>query len=272
MQSKVATILLAAGTVAALGSRNDPTAHGVGAMGTEMGPVAFLWPADRPWSAEDDNTEPCGSTQGVGNWTPFPLSAGAISLSIAADAYDVEFTMSYAKDPKSNSDFTQQAIPSSIDKIVSGHQCYKLNAPPSTVKAGDDATIQLKYRSKFSGENNGDDQTFYACADIQYVETSLFKTAIPCFNVTSDEFTAPETTTTPVSPETNNSQSPAGLTTGAIAGITVGTIVGSLAVVGLVAFLVFRKRRAGAARNTESVLPVSKDNVETESVSSTLRR
>lgn len=123
MQSKVATILLAAGSVAALGERNAPTAHGVGAMGTEMGPVAFLWPADRPWSAGADNTEPCGSTQGVGNRTPFPLcmliplwsvssiaktlinwltlsvfaAAGAVSLSIAADAYDVEFTMSYAK-------------------------------------------------------------------------------------------------------------------------------------------------------------------------------
>ncbi|EHA50259.1 hypothetical protein MGG_03367 [Pyricularia oryzae 70-15] len=271
MQSKVATILLAAGSVAALGERNAPTAHGVGAMGTEMGPVAFLWPADRPWSAGADNTEPCGSTQGVGNRTPFPLSAGAVSLSIAADAYDVEFTMSYAKDPKSNSDFTQQAIPSSVGKIVSGHQCYKLNAPPSTVKAGDDATIQLKYRSKFPGENNGNDQTFYACADIQYVETSLFKTAIPCFNVTSDEFAAPETTNSPAAPATN-SQPAAGLTTGAIAGIAVGTIVGSLAVVGVVAFLVFRKRRAGAARNAETVLPVAKNNMETASVSSTLCR
>ncbi|TLD34021.1 hypothetical protein PspLS_01104 [Pyricularia sp. CBS 133598] len=265
MQSKVATILLAAGTVAALGDRNGPTAHGVGAMGTEMGPVAFLWPADRPWSAGADNTEPCGSTQGVGNRTPFPLSAGAVSLSIAADAYDVEFTMSYAKDPKSNSDFTQQAIPSSVDKIVSGHQCYKLNAPPSTVKAGDDATIQLKYRSKFPGENNGNDQTFYACADIQYVETSVFKTAIPCFNVTSDEFAAPETTNNPVVPAAN-SPSSAGLTTGAIAGIAVGTIVGSLAVVGVVAFLVFRKRRAGATRNADTVLPVSKCNMETARV------
>lgn len=73
-------------------------------------------------------------------------------------------------DPKSNSDFTQQAIPSSVGKIVSGHQCYKLNAPPSTVKAGDDATIQLKYRSKFPGENNGNDQTFYACADIVSID------------------------------------------------------------------------------------------------------
>ncbi|TLS23431.1 uncharacterized protein PpBr36_06514 [Pyricularia pennisetigena] len=271
MQSKVAALLLAAGTVAALGDRKRATAHGVGAMGTEMGPVAFLWPADRPWSAGADNTEPCGSTQGVGNRTPFPLSAGAVSLSIATDAYDVEFSVSYAKDPKSNSDFTQKAVPSSIDKIVAGHQCYKVNAPPSTVKAGDDATIQLKYRSKYPSENNGNDQTFYACADIQYVETSLFKTAIPCFNVTSDEFTAPETSSTPVAPATN-SQSSAGLTTGAIAGIAVGTIVGSLAVVGAIAFFVFKKRRSGAASNAETVLPVSKNNMETASVSSALRR
>lgn len=89
--------------------------------------------------------------------------------------------------------------------------------------------------------------------------------------MTSDEFAAPETTNSPVAPATN-SQPAAGLTTGAIAGIAFGTIVGSLAVVGVVAFLVFRKRRAGAARNAETVLPVAKNNMETASVSSTLGR
>lgn len=277
MQSKIASLLFAAGTVAALGERKRATGHGVGTLGTEMGPVAFLWPADRPWSAGADNTEPCGSTQGVGSRTPFPLAAGAVSLSVAADAYDVEFSMSYAKDPKSNSDFTQQGVPSTIDKVVAGHQCYKLNDPASNVKAGDDATIQLKYRSKFTGENSGNDQTFYACADIQFVETTLFKTTIPCFNVTSDEFVAPETTATPeadTNSNTNSSTPAAALTTGAIAGIAIGTILASLAVVGAVAFFVFKKRRAGAAhQRAETILPVAKVNPETASVvSSTLRR
>lgn len=48
-------------------------AHGEGLVGTEMGPVAFMWPADRPWSASADNTAPCGSTAGVTNRTDFPL-------------------------------------------------------------------------------------------------------------------------------------------------------------------------------------------------------
>lgn len=39
----------------------------------EMGPVAFMWPHDREWGASVDNTEPCGSAQGVGDRTPFPI-------------------------------------------------------------------------------------------------------------------------------------------------------------------------------------------------------
>ena len=38
-----------------------------------MGPVAFMWPPDRNWSAPMDNTPPCGSSQGVANRTAFPL-------------------------------------------------------------------------------------------------------------------------------------------------------------------------------------------------------
>lgn len=47
--------------------------HGEGYEGTIMGPVAFLWPDDRPWSASVDNTGPCGSSSGVSNRTAFPL-------------------------------------------------------------------------------------------------------------------------------------------------------------------------------------------------------
>lgn len=39
----------------------------------KMGPAAFLWPADREWSADADNTAPCGSTNGPGVRTAFPL-------------------------------------------------------------------------------------------------------------------------------------------------------------------------------------------------------
>lgn len=48
-------------------------AHGDGAEGTVMGPVAFLWPSDRPWGAAQDNIGPCGSTSAPSNRTNFPL-------------------------------------------------------------------------------------------------------------------------------------------------------------------------------------------------------
>lgn len=51
----------------------EVTPHAQGAEGSVMGPVAFLWPEDRPWSADADNTAPCGSSAGITNRTQFPL-------------------------------------------------------------------------------------------------------------------------------------------------------------------------------------------------------
>jgi hypothetical protein len=47
--------------------------HGASELGN-MGPVAFLWPEDRAWDADHDNTAPCGSVAAVGNRTRFPIS------------------------------------------------------------------------------------------------------------------------------------------------------------------------------------------------------
>lgn len=57
-------------------------AHGAGAQGSEMGPVAFLWPADRPWSANSDNIGPCGSQAGITSRTEFPI--GCLSFTSLA--------------------------------------------------------------------------------------------------------------------------------------------------------------------------------------------
>lgn len=43
-----------------------------------MGPAAFMWPPDRPWSADADNTAPCGSDSGPVNRTSFPMSMKAV--------------------------------------------------------------------------------------------------------------------------------------------------------------------------------------------------
>jgi len=43
-----------------------------------MGPAAFMWPSDRPWSADVDNVAPCGSSAGVGNRTNYPLCTSRV--------------------------------------------------------------------------------------------------------------------------------------------------------------------------------------------------
>lgn len=53
--------------------------HGQSELGTTMGPVDFLWPSSREWSADADNTAPCGSTKGVTDRTIFPLSMASLS-------------------------------------------------------------------------------------------------------------------------------------------------------------------------------------------------
>lgn len=67
--------------------------HGEGEEGNSMGPVAFMWPADRPWSATADNIAPCGSASGPGNRSIFPLSQGSVALSIADEAYHIAFRL-----------------------------------------------------------------------------------------------------------------------------------------------------------------------------------
>jgi hypothetical protein len=64
-----------------------------GEEGTSMGPVAFLWPADRVWDAQNDNTAPCGSSSGPSNRTAFPLSQGSVALTIADEAWHVAFRL-----------------------------------------------------------------------------------------------------------------------------------------------------------------------------------
>ena len=53
-----------------------------------------------------------------------------------------------------------------MTEIFPGHQCYKIDPIPSSIKAGTNATIQLQYWAVYEGENNNQNETFYACADI----------------------------------------------------------------------------------------------------------
>ena len=64
MHFSKSAVLLAVLRVAAEGTTAYPP----------MGPAAFMWPTDRPWSADTDNIAPCGSSSGVGPRTEFPMS------------------------------------------------------------------------------------------------------------------------------------------------------------------------------------------------------
>ncbi|SPO06366.1 related to WSC2 Glucoamylase III (alpha-1,4-glucan-glucosidase) [Cephalotrichum gorgonifer] len=238
--------------------------HGSSELGNSMGPVDFLWPSSREWSADADNTAPCGSNKGPGDRTIFPISQGLVSLSIADAAYNVAFYIAVDDDPDAASDFQTQVV-QDIAELDPGHQCYRLRNTP-TVTAGTNATIQLQYWADYEGEK--DNQKFYACADVTFVELSDFDIQAPCFNVTSEEFNPPASDSKPdADTETTSDKSSSGgggLSKGATAGVAVGTIVGSLAIVGLVAWFMLRRRKAAHA---DAEAPATKSVDEVEEVS-----
>lgn len=67
-------------------------------------------------------------------------------------------------DPTTQADFDDQVV-NNITDIDPGHQCYKIDALEG-IAPGTNATIQLEYWAEFEGENNGNNQSFFACADI----------------------------------------------------------------------------------------------------------
>ncbi|KAF1950748.1 hypothetical protein CC80DRAFT_226008 [Byssothecium circinans] len=231
--------------------------HGKGEEGTSMGPVAFLWPADRPWTAKDDNTGPCGSPAGPSNRTEYPLSQGSVALTIADDAWNVALRLAVENDPRNQSAFREQVM-NNVSDVDPGHQCYKLDLLENIV-AGTNATIQLEYWGEFEGENNGRNQSFFACADVTFVETKNFNKQVPCFNVTSDEFDAPTPTASSGAAATSassfQSSSPSGgggLSGGAKAGIAVGSIIGGLALIGAIGFFLWRRGKATGLKGKDS--------------------
>ncbi|OAQ99766.1 hypothetical protein LLEC1_07401 [Akanthomyces lecanii] len=171
------TTLAAAWALMASGA----SAAGAPSTSANIGPAAFMWPPDRVWSADADNTAPCGSIAGVQNRTAFPLQSGKIALVAQDESFDLELSISYLDEPKSNSDFNKLIDMETFRDIKLGHTCVTLPNAPASVKSGTSATLQIKYIADFDKPEN---QTFYACSDITYVELSDFKEPIPCFNAT----------------------------------------------------------------------------------------
>ncbi|KAG9769816.1 hypothetical protein KCU88_g6787, partial [Aureobasidium melanogenum] len=242
-----------------------------------MGPVAFLWPDDRIWDADHDNSAPCGTASPPNNRTQFPLLNGQIALVAQDEAFGIQVAVSYKNNPTSNDDFQTVIASTRIPSLDEGHQCYPLPNPPADVEAGSNATVQIKYISDFDTNQN---QTFYACADITYVPTSAFTYQVPCFNATIDDYTvsdnddgddasasstsaAPNAATATATSASGASaasassavpekehKSSSDLSGGAIAGIVVGVVAGVAIAVAAI-FLAWRrnqvKKRARAS-------------------------
>jgi len=60
-----------------------------------------------------------------------------------------------------------------ITDVDPGHQCYSIDRLEG-ITAGTNATIQLEYWSEFEGENNDNNQSFFACADIVSPSRAIF--------------------------------------------------------------------------------------------------
>ncbi|KAI9038961.1 copper acquisition factor BIM1-like domain-containing protein [Aspergillus affinis] len=244
-------------------------AHGEDAA-KEMGAVAFMWPPDRKWGEKYDNNAPCGSNTGPVNRTDFPLINGKLALVVQDESWNVQVAISHKNNPTSNDDFEAFIEKSDVSDIKPGHECYSVPNPTIDAEAGQNATFQIKYTSNMETDKN---ETYYACADVTYVPTSQFTYSVPCFNVTSDEFTAVSTTTagagstaTAGSSKGSDDKSKAesdsdsssggggsGLSGGAIAGIVVGAVAG--VAIGIALLFGYRRllQKYRSARNQASV-------------------
>ncbi|KAL2207813.1 hypothetical protein CC79DRAFT_1368670 [Sarocladium strictum] len=245
----------------------------------DMGPAAFMWPPDRVWSAAADNQAPCGSVAGVGNRTNFPLSGGQIALVTQDDAWDVELSVAHVDSPSSNNDFETLIDVLAFRDLDLGHTCVTVDDSHEGLKVGDNATLQIKYISEFDTPRN---QTFYACADIVYVDDIPYDMSARCFNATmpdtgddedsdhsgssgdSDKDSDKDKSD---SDESNSDDSnsggskKSGLSGGAIAGIVIGAIAG-VALLAVAGVFFNRKRqqklRADRQRERESARNIQK--------------
>ena len=62
-------------------------------------------------------------------------------------------------DPQENDAFEVLISGDRIKELDPGHQCLNIANPPSNVRAGSNATLQIKYTSEFDKDIN---ETYYA--------------------------------------------------------------------------------------------------------------
>ncbi|RFU81244.1 wsc2 glucoamylase iii alpha-1,4-glucan-glucosidase [Trichoderma arundinaceum] len=157
----------------------------------DIGPASFAWPPPRLWNRTVDNIPPCGSLDGSGNRTKFPLDHGYVSFVAQEESRNVELSVSFLLDPRSVADFTPFMKTEPLRKLGVGITCIDVPNPPSWVGVGDKATLQLRVSSDFDSPVT---QVYFACADITFVDPSDILFPQPCVNLTAEE---PDSTSRP---------------------------------------------------------------------------
>lgn len=145
----------------------------------------------------------------------------------------------FAPDPKEDNDFTTLIKPEAMAELDKGHTCVNVQNPPPSIKAGANATFQIKYVASF---DKPDKETFYACADITYVDFANFKEKVPCFNATVPEDTKKNTPTPTSDASKNSGSASSGLSGGGTAGVVIG-VVGGVALIAVAALLIYRRQQ-----------------------------
>ncbi|KAL1874352.1 hypothetical protein VTK73DRAFT_435 [Phialemonium thermophilum] len=256
---KILTVVVVLGWVSALVRAQT--------ISDDMGPAGFLWPPDRVWNADKDNTAPCGSPAGVGNRTGFPITNGKLALVDQDEGFNIQISVSYSNsefsfvpvssfvvspafgpqescqkgngvsrcqqvgdlDPTTNADFTTLIPSTNFKELLRGHTCVPVADPPRSVSVGSNATFQLVYTAE-DFDNSPGNQTYYACADVTYVlQTSEADTF--CFNATEPETQQPSSTSGSNSPATASptpSSAPASGSRSGHHGVSGGAIAGAV--------------------------------------------
>lgn len=166
-----------------------------------------------------------------------------------------ELHLTPCTDPYTNADFIDLVPYSEFPQLDAGYECYSVPDPLSGATTETNATLQLAYISE---NTDGMNDTFYACADISYIELAEFTEEISCYNstagsgVTQSASGVAPTPAASKSSESNNS-SRSSLSGGAVAGIVVGVLVATGIVVAS-ALLIIRRRKQQIAKRVSANL------------------
>ncbi|AOW05652.1 hypothetical protein B0I72DRAFT_141274 [Yarrowia lipolytica] len=203
-------MLLTSISALALASLTAAQGHGE-QFAQSMGPVAFLWPQDRPWADDDDNTGPCGAgaSAAIHNRTNFPLTGGHIALVAKDEAWGIRVRISYQNNPTSEDDFEDIFTGNISAEADKGHACYQFPDIPNNVREGQNGTIQLEYNAIDGTQNI----SHFVCADVYFVERNQFQNtgfSAMCFNTTEGEIAPDSTPTTQEVADGKISDAPSG--------------------------------------------------------------